>query len=186
MNQEAIDQATIDQPDTIQPGERFPSLTLRNADGGKWTLPDDCSAKMTMLVVYRGLHCGICKSYLAELGAHLHELQKLGVEVIAASADPRDKAKEAQQSWTDGKVPFGYGLDESAGRRLRLFLTAKRKEGEPDRFFEPGLYLITEDGVALFVAVQNMPFGRPGIAEITSRIGWVLENGIPPRGTVRY
>jgi len=172
---------------TIHPGDTAPNLEIATTGGEALRLPGALLAdRLTMLVVYRGLHCGICKQYLAELAMQAQALRKLGVEVIAASSDPLQKARVAQTDWTGNRLRFGYGLTEEHGRLLRLFLTAKRKDGEPDRFFEPGMYLFDAAGKVLFVAVGNMPFGRPPIAEMVSRIEWMLANGVPPRGTLRY
>jgi len=172
---------------TIQPGEIVPEIDISLTDGGVFELPEDLrKGDLTLLVVYRGLHCGICKKYLAELTAHADALSELGAEVVAVSSDTLEKARRAQAEWTGGELRFGYGLAESDGKLLRLFLSAKRKDGEPDRFFEPGMYLLDPAGKVLFLAVQNMPFGRPAVPEIVSRIEWMRENDVPPRGTLRY
>ena len=172
---------------TIQPGDIIPSQRIYLTNGETLSLPDGLqSDHLTLLVVYRGLHCGICKTYITELSQQVDALTALGVDVVVASSDPVEKAQKAQAEWAQNRMQFGYGLTEEDGKQLRLFLTAKRKDTEPDRFFEPGMYLLGDDGKVLFVSVQSMPFGRPGIAEMVSRIGWMLENSIPPRGTVRY
>jgi len=169
------------------PGDVIPGFKIAMTDGKTLRLPADLrSSKLTLLVVYRGLHCGICKGYLTELASRKDELSALGVDVIAVSADPAGKARQAQAEWTDNRIRMGYGLTEQEGKLLGLFMSAKRKDGEPERFFEPGMYLLDSAGKLLFIAVQNMPFGRPGIPEMVSRIEWMLDNQVPPRGTLNY
>lgn len=172
---------------TIQPGEIVPTFEIPLTNGETLSVPQGLSQDgPTLLVTYRGLHCGICKSYLAKFGERIDALTELGVSIIATSSDSREKAETAQREWTNDRVQFGYGLSTEDAKMLRLFLTAKRKDGEPDEFFEPGMYILGADGNVIFVSVQSMPFGRPAVSEMIQRIGWMLENNIPPRGTVRY
>ena len=171
----------------VQPGAIVPSFDIPLTNGPTLSFPADLSQDgPTLLVVYRGLHCGICKLYLSEIAEQAERFAELSVTVVATSADSKDKAQAARREWTDDRVLFGYGLGHADGKMLRLFLTAKRKDGEPDRFFEPGMYLLAPDGTVLFVSVQSMPFGRPAVAEMIQRIGWMLDNEIPPRGTAPY
>ncbi len=170
----------------IQPGEKFPSVSLKNVAGGEWNLPQDCRAAFTLLVVYRGVHCSVCARYLSEIAEHLEALEAMNVEVITTSGDTREKGLQAQAEWSGGKLATGYGLDEATAKLLGLYLSSARKPVEPERFFEPGLYLITADGTLLFVSLQNMPFGRTPIQDLLDWIPKVLENNIPPRGTMRY
>ncbi|MCY4427924.1 MAG: redoxin domain-containing protein [Halieaceae bacterium] len=170
----------------MHPGDVIPDLALQKIGGGSWQLPADCHTDFTLLVVYRGLHCSVCSRYLAELTDHMPALVELGVTVIATSADTEEKASKAWREWTGERVPMGYGLDEDVGRALGLFLSSARKAVEPDRFFEPGLYLVKKDGGLLFVSLQNMPFGRTPIQDLVEWIPKIVANGIPPRGTQRY
>ena len=172
---------------SIQPGKIIPTLRIALTDNSVLSLPDGLArGHLTLMVVYRGLHCGICKTYITELSEQVDTLSALGVDVVVASSDRIERAQQAQTEWAQNRMRFGYGLTEADGRLLRLFLTSKRKDSEPERFFEPGMYLLGADGKVIFVSVQNMPFGRPGITEMVTRIAWMLENNIPPRGTVRY
>lgn len=171
----------------VQPGAIVPSFDIPLTTGLTLSVPADLSQDgLTLLVVYRGLHCGICKRYLSDIADQSERFAELNVTIVATSSDSKDKAQAARREWTDDRVLFGYGLSHADGKMLRLFLTARRKDGEPDRFFEPGMYLLAPDGTVLFVSVQSMPFARPAVVEMIQRIGWMLDNEIPPRGTVPY
>ena len=70
---------------TVKPRQPSPPLEVKLLDGNTWRLRDAKPVAFEMIVVYRGLHCPICKTYLGELEAKLPEFTKRGVEVIAIS-----------------------------------------------------------------------------------------------------
>jgi peroxiredoxin len=67
-------------------GEIAPALTGTAADGRRFDLqPDGRTA--TVLVFYRGYHCGLCRERLRELQRHLPQYRSEGANVVALSAD---------------------------------------------------------------------------------------------------
>ncbi len=59
----------------------------------KWASPTVATGNWQLVVVYRGKHCPICKTYLTELNGMLDGFAAIDVDIIAISADPEDKAK---------------------------------------------------------------------------------------------
>jgi len=169
----------------LVPGEKIPSITLSTL-AGEVTLPDTIDSEWYLLIVYRGLHCSVCARYIAALRDQLPRLQELGVKVLATSADSKQRALQARDEWELANVPLGYGLDIDTGKTLGLYRSVQRKPVEPEWFFEPGLYLLDTEGVLTFVSLQNMPFGRTPLDELTSWIERIVEMQIPPRGTGGY
>lgn len=51
------------------------------------------TGRWTMLVVYRGKHDPVSRNYLVALQQILGDLEELGVELLAVSADPRERAE---------------------------------------------------------------------------------------------
>jgi peroxiredoxin len=51
------------------------------------------TGKWQLIVVYRGKHCPVSRNYLASLQQIIYELDDLGVEVLALTADGREKAE---------------------------------------------------------------------------------------------
>ena len=51
------------------------------------------TGKWQLIVVYRGKHCPVSRNYLASLQQIIYELDDLGVEVLAVTADGREKAE---------------------------------------------------------------------------------------------
>ena len=169
------------------PGENFPSIKIKRLKGDDWDVEKLAPKNFSLLVVFRGLHCGICSKYLQALEANLNKFSALGVEVLAASADSEEKAKTTLEAWNLSDLDVGYGLDREVGKQLGLYLSQRRKDSEPETFFEPAMFWIDARGQLFFASVQNMPFLRPPIGEIVDKwIPFVLENAIPARGTLGY
>lgn len=165
----------------LKPKEKAPALKLQLTYGTVWDLQKQQPKNFTMIVVYRGLHCPICKKYLQDLNDVLNEFEDLGVQTIAISADTKEKAEKTKMDWDISDVTLGYGLEISEARKWNLFIS-KGKGNEPDYFTEPGLFLIKADGTIFFEAVQSMPFGRPTFKEMINGIDFVLSKNYPARG----
>lgn len=74
-------------------GEIFPKITVPKVGGGEIELgaPSD-GHDWQLVVVYRGRHCPICTRYLKELDGIVADLGKIGIDVVAVSADPEVRA----------------------------------------------------------------------------------------------
>lgn len=166
----------------IVPQTPAPELTVDTLDGAGFTLAERSPRAFTMLVFYRGLHCPVCRGYLQELRDRLADFNNRGVEVIAISGDDEQRAARARDEWQLGALPIGYGLTEDAMNAWGLYVSGAIKEEEPERFSEPGLFLIAPDGTSFYVAVNSMPFGRPKLADMLDAVDFVAENGYPARG----
>ncbi|MGF1650844.1 MAG: peroxiredoxin-like family protein [Hyphomicrobiaceae bacterium] len=173
----------------LMPRQAVPDVTVPLVGGGTWTLSHQTPKTFTMLVVYRGLHCPICKSYLADLQRRLPTFEGLGVGVLAVSSDPQDRAEQSRNDWGLDKLPLAYGLTLQQGRSLGLYVSSSNGKTsigvvEPDLFVEPGLFLIRPDRTLYFGSVQTMPFARPQFAEIEGALKFVIEKNYPARGEV--
>nr|WP_254684973.1 redoxin domain-containing protein [Tateyamaria omphalii] len=91
-------------------------MTVGTCDGGhNWRL----------VVVYRGLHCPLCKKYLAQLQEMEADLNPAGANVVAVPSDPEDKA----QAMADEKglsIAMGYGLSVEQMKDLCLYVSDPR------------------------------------------------------------
>ena len=167
---------------TIKPRRPAPPLNVKLLDGSSWRLADAKPPAFEMIVVYRGLHCPICKSYLGELEAKLPEFAKRGVEVIAISTDSEDRAKRAQAEWGLNNLQVGYDLSIADAREWDLFISTAIREGEPPEFSEPGLFLIKADGTLFYASRASAPWGRPPLDQMLRGIDIATERKMPARG----
>ena len=135
-----------------------------------------------MIVVYRGLHCPVCKTYLGELEAKLPEFSKRGVEVIAVSTDGLDRAQKAKTEWGLNNLRVGSELSIAGAREWDLFISRSIRDGEPPEFSEPGLFLVKPDGTLFFASRNSAPWGRPPLDQMLRGIDVVMERKMPARG----
>ena len=78
--------------DRLTPGQPFPQLDLPRSGGGRLRTGDFRPGFMTLLNVYRGLHCPRCARQLGDIVANKARFDALGVEVVSISTDPRDRS----------------------------------------------------------------------------------------------
>ncbi|WOI57096.1 peroxiredoxin-like family protein [Palleronia sp. LCG004] len=170
-------------PSTPIPGKNAPDLDLRLIIGTDWSLKAQSPDAFSMIVFFRGLHCPICKSYLKEIAAQLPTLTEKGVAAVTVSMESEDRAKEAHSDWDLGDLPMAWGLTEEQAHDWGLYLSEKIKDGEPDLFCEPALFLVKPDGTLYLANISNMPFARPPIGDLVDKIDFVIEKDYPARGT---
>jgi peroxiredoxin len=166
----------------LLPRTPVPDLDVALTTGERWKLSDEAGETFTMVVVYRGLHCPICKGYLRKLQSHLPKLDELGVKAIVLSSDGKDRAVEAQTEWGLEQLTMGYDFTVEEARKWGLYVSTANGESEPDLFVEPGLFVIRPDGTLYFASVQTMPFARPSFDEIVGGLDYVIKNDYPARG----
>jgi peroxiredoxin len=159
-----------------------PPLETSLLDGSTWRLADAKPDVFTMVVVYRGLHCPICKTYLGELESKLPEFEKRGVDVVAVSTDSRERAEQSRAEWKLGKLKLGYGLPIATARDWDLYISSAIRDGEPPQFAEPGLFLVKPDGSLFYAARASAPWGRPPLDQMLRGIDVATERKMPARG----
>lgn len=168
---------------TPHPGADFPHIALPTIAGESVTLGQPSSDQSQLIVVYRGLHCPICKKYLGQLNGMKADFEAMGVEIVAVSTDPEDKAgKFAAEVHLD--ITVAYDLSIEQARKLGLFISTPLSDQETDApFAEPGVFFVRSDGSLHFSDVASAPFCRPDLEMIKKGVGYISEKGYPPRGT---
>jgi peroxiredoxin len=164
-------------------GTALPEMTLPAVGGGEVRLGGTRDGWQAIFV-YRGLHCPLCKGYLGKVEAKLDEFMALGVEVIAVSGDPKEKA-EAFAKEVGLTMPMGYDMSVEQMLSLGLYVSSPRSDAETDRPFpEPGLFVTTSEGTLQIVEIANAPFIRPEIDLVLRGLNAGKNNGYPARGTM--
>ena len=167
----------------LKPREKVPELILNLINGESWNIGEVEKADyLTLLVFYRGYHCPVCKSYVPQLNKLVGQFNELGVQVIAASSDSKEKAEKTVQEWDLDKLRVAYGLPIEKAREWGLFISHAIKEEEPETFSEPGLFLIKPDKILYAAAIQTMPFTRPNLQELLQTLQYIKQKEYPARG----
>ncbi len=168
-------QTSIDKP--------FPTISLQTLSGKSLALGQPPQGQWQLLVIYRGLHCPICKKYLSQLNDMKADFDKMNVQIVAVSTDPEDKAKKfAAELGLDFEVAYGLSIDQA--RDLGLYISTPMDSTETDQpFAEPGMFFIRPDGGLHFGEVASAPFCRPDLEMIKMGVGIIQEKDYPARGT---
>ncbi len=160
----------------------MPAITLPTLSGDQITLGQGGASDWHVVVVYRGLHCPICKKYLSQLESLQSQFADAGADVIAVSADPQDKAQRMADE-TGARFPVAYDLSLEQMQSLGLFISDPLP-GETDRpFAEPGLFVVNAQGIAQLVDVANAPFLRPDLDGLPGGLAFLKAKNHPVRGT---
>lgn len=166
------------------PKHKAPDLKFPLLDGRQWHLNEQNPQSFTLIVFYRGLHCPICKKYLQQLEALLPDFQEHGVNVVAVSMDSEKRARLSRKDWALKDLTLGYKLDLETAKKWGLYISSAVKEGEPDIFSEPGLFLIDTNNVVYYAAQNSNPWGRPYLASFVKAVDYIVKSGYPARGEV--
>ncbi len=167
-------------PQKLQAGSILPTISLPKVGGGNLLIGG--AGDWKMLVVYRGKHCPICRTYLKTLDGLLDQFKHAGTEVVAVSADPKEKAESeaGDEGW---RFAVGYDLSQDQMRALGLYISEPRSPQETDRpFSEPALFITNPEGKLQIVDVSNAPFARPELNSVLSGLKFVQEKHYPIRG----
>ncbi|MEL6374033.1 MAG: redoxin domain-containing protein [Pseudomonadota bacterium] len=167
----------------LRPGTPFPNVSLPTLDGAPATLHDP-NAFMTVIDVYRGLHCPKCKAHLEDLSALRDDFKTQNVTLVMASTDPEERAREAASTWAVEGLRIAHGMSIEQARGLGLLISSSIREGETDRFAEPGVFIVQGDGTLYGSIINSFPFARPAAKDLLDVVNVVKERQYPPRGTL--
>ena len=168
----------------LEAGSHFPSITVPLLGGGNTDLSKPQNGHdWKLVIVYRGKHCPLCTQYLGTLNELLDKFNEAGVDVVAVSGDPAEKA-QIQMDIVKPDFPVAYGLTIEQMEQLGVYISNPRSPQETDRpFAEPGLFVINEKGEIQILDISNAPFARPDLNGILGGIQFVRQNAYPIRGT---
>ena len=171
-------------PGHLIPGQPFPHLDLPRAGGGRVNTDDFKPGFMTLLNVYRGLHCPRCARQLGDIVANKARFDVLGVEVVSISTDSRGRAEKAVAEWGLGDMAVGYDLPIETARSLGLSISQTIREAEPALFAEAAVFFIQRDGVLWGSSINTFPFLRPTAEQLLDAVEMASGRSYPPRGDV--
>ena len=173
----------------LQAGDRFPTLTVPDANGAVRDLSKPAGdSDWMMVVVYRGRHCPMCTRYLNNLEPLVANLAKIGIDVAAVSGDSAEQLAQHREK-LNVTFPLHHGLSLEQMKSLGLYISDPRSPQETDHpFAEPGLFVVNEHGTLQVVDISNNPFVRPELETLVSGLRWIRDpkNNYPIRGMRPY
>jgi peroxiredoxin len=136
----------------LQQGDRFPTLTLKLADGGTLRLPDEMPTRYAAVLFYRGHWWPYCGRQLAAYEGKKAELEALGATIYAASVDTLEQAREvAGRGLT---FPLAYGVTRAESEMFGAWWDSDRG------FIQPAEFLLGRGGIVLGSMYASGPVGR--------------------------
>lgn len=170
----------------IIPGRPAPDIAVPLVGGGRFALRDSSAKHFFLINVYRGKHCPICKNTMQDYDKRADEFEKRGVEVLFLSSDDEETATASVKDWGIENLDVGWGFEFEMARKWGLFISEGIKEGEPDYFLEPGVFLIDPEYSLFASFVQTIPFARPTLDDLLGGIDFVTREHYPARGKVEH
>ena len=166
----------------LMPNNQAPALSLPLVGGGMFTLADQTPGTFTMVLFYRGLHCPVCKGYLTRLKDLLGAYKDAGFSVVIASMNDQATAEQTVADWDIADLPIAYGLTETDARAWGLYVSNGINEVEAKTFTEPGTFWIRPDGTLYLIDISNMPWPRPDLEFLLSKVPLIQDRNYPARG----
>ncbi len=170
----------------ITPTAQTPQLSLPLTGGGTTDdleLGAGTDGRFTLLVFFRGLHCPVCRGQLTEIDKRLGDLKDAGIgRVLAVSMETQERSEKLVEKWHLGSLSVAHGLSEESAREWGLFISTAISDSEPERFNEPGMFVLDADNSLVWSSVASMPFGRPALDDLVAGLTYVQEKGYPARG----
>ena len=171
---------------TITPTTQTPRLSLPLTGGGSTddlALGTGADGRFSLVVFFRGLHCPVCRGQLNEIDRRVDELREAGIgRVVAVSMETAERSEALVEKWKLTNLPVAHGLSEESAREWGLFISSAINDGEPDRFNEPGMFVLDADGALVWSSVASMPFGRPALDDLVAGLTFVQQKDYPARG----
>ena len=169
---------------TPMPGDKAPPLALKVLGGEPLDLAEDRPAAFSVVFFYRGVHCPVCRRQLEELLGLKADFEALGIAVHAVSMDSRERAERQLGDWAIEGLPIAFEMNEATARDWGLFISSGVKDGEPERFSEPGIAVVDPEGTLYALYLQNAAFARPRLTDILAGLKMAIERKFPIRGQV--
>ena len=169
---------------TVLPRKQAPTLVVDTLSHGRFDLRESTPKTFTMVVFYRGRHCGFCRRYLQDLKIKLADFERRGIEIVAVSTDSNDRAQASMRDWELSGLRIGYGLTLQAAADWDLYISTGINDEQPPYFCEPGLFLLTPDRSVYAVFLQNLPWARPRFEDVLFMVDFNATRSKPARGEV--
>ncbi len=171
----------------LMPRQKTPDLTLPLLDGATFDLSSDGGEQGTVICFYRGLHCPLCATYLAELEKLTPDFAERGIKTVAVSSDGKERTEQMAEKIGANTLRMAFDLALDKAREWGLYISTSRGKTsigieEPALFSEPGLFLVKPDQSLYYMSVQTMPFVRPHFKELLGAVDFAIANSYPARG----
>ncbi|MGE0652544.1 MAG: peroxiredoxin family protein [Alphaproteobacteria bacterium] len=142
-------------------GDRLPNVTLAMADGSTRRLPGDLTSRFCVILFYRGYWCPISRRQLDAFQSFAPKLGSLGATILAASADPYEKAQEVAATLS---FPVAHGVSREVADAIGAWWDADRG------IVQPAEFVIGPDRTIRSATYSTGAIGRIDPADVVSLV----------------
>lgn len=142
-------------------GDRLPGIELPRSGGATLRLPDDIAVRFCVVLFYRGYWCPISQRQLRSFETCAARLRSLDAGIIAASADPAEKAQEVAAMVS---FPVAYGVTREIAHAIGAWWDSGRG------IVQPAEFVIGPDRTVLSATYSTGPIGRIESSDVVSLI----------------
>jgi peroxiredoxin len=138
----------------LQPGDRFPNLTIQPVGGAPLDLPDALAGAYGVVLFYRGSWCPYCNAQLRAFQRAEKSLTELGIKVVALSVDD-----EATTADLVAKHHLDFPVGHSADARKVAEATGAFVNEDP-QFLQSTGFVLDPEGRVLVSVYSSGAIGR--------------------------
>ena len=151
-------------PQKITPlkiGDKIPTIILNDYSGNIIELNKLFPSKPTILIYYRGIWCMYCNQQIAQIHEISQELQDMGYQIIAVSADKPEKVFEMTEKYEVGFTLFSdtsmtgaksFGIAYNGKSIYQdMLLVLEENTGTKNYILPvPAVFIINQEGIIQF------------------------------------
>ncbi len=151
----------------LKNGQTFPTMTVAKVGGGTIHLPGDLAGSWSVVLIYRGAWCPLCREQLEEYEARRAELDGLGVKFVAFSVD--DEATTSKLA-ADLHLSFPMGFGADADQVVATLGAAVNAE---PHYVQPTDFILTPDGSVVNAMYSTNAMGRITAGEVIRMVSFI-------------
>jgi peroxiredoxin len=154
----------------LNPGDRFPSLTVPSLGGGSLALPDALRGHFGVILLYRGHWCPYCKAQLRAFQRAQDTLTGLDAKVVALSVE--DEATTQALADEHGLTfPLGHSVDaDEIAKATGAFVN------QDPKYLQSTGFVIDGDGKIIVSVYSSGAIGRLVPEDVAGLIRYLREH----------
>ena len=160
----------------LNPGDRFPQLTISTTSGSALTIPDAFAGEFGVVLFYRGAWCPYCNAQLRAFERAGQALAGAGIRVAALSVDDKETSTALVEKHKL-TFPVGYGADAQAVAAL----TGAFVNPDPVYLQSTGFVLDPVGNVVVSV-YSSGAIGRLVPDDVVGLVRYLREHPVPATG----
>ncbi|MCI2423190.1 peroxiredoxin family protein [Saccharopolyspora sp. K220] len=154
----------------LEPGDRFPELTVALAGGDQLVLPDALAGHFGVVLLYRGSWCPYCKAQLRAFQRAHDSLAAVDANVVALSVDDEATTKDLVSN-----LRLEFPVGHSADPRAVAEATGAFVNPDPEYLQSTGFVLDPQGRVVVSV-YSSGAIGRLVPEDVVGLINYVREH----------